>query len=95
MPEYRGMSAVGVPLYGIEELPPDDMYVHPYLVIGPRVGDAGSMSLVWVYGDEEYSSSIEFNIDDGAFDVLDGYVDLCGAFKVWVDTMFANQEDEA
>ena len=94
MAEYYGTQDVGVSLLGIEDVPHGLDYIIPYLVIGPRVGDIGSMSLVWVFDGKEYSSMIEFDVEDTAFMVLDGYVDLLGAYSIWVDSMFDKEQIE-
>lgn len=94
MAEYFGTQMMGVSLAGIEEVPSDSHYIIPYLVIGPRVGDTGSMSLIWVFDGKEFSSMIEFDVEDTAFQVLDGYVDLLGAYNFWVESMFDKEDME-
>ncbi len=94
MAEYFGTQVVGIDITGLEDVPADSRGTGPYLIIGPKVGDVGSMSLVWIFNSEEYSSTIEFGVDDSAFDVLDGIIDLWGAYNYWTEEMFEPVEED-
>jgi len=94
MAEYFGMQTVPISIVGLEDEMPTGSHTEPYLIIGPKVGDRGSMSLVWVFNSEEYSSMIEFTSEDTAFNVLDGIVDLWGAYNHWVQEMFESIEED-
>ena len=92
--EFCGLQESGFSIVGLEDEPPTNTHVEPYLIVGPKVKDRGSMSLVWVFNSEEYSSMIEFSDTDTAFNVLDGIVDLWGAYNHWVQEMFESIEED-